>query len=357
MVRIFVRRTNDVRYFTQDPARELDGLRDGGPGWWLRGGGDTRDDETVARVFTSTPRATVTGYDLVVAAPRPTSILVAVDPDRAYQVIRAHRASVRAAVQYLEERALIVRERRNYEDHDRPGKWENIVSFTHGINRHGEPHLHDHVLVGARPEDSRTVLDGRSLFVHAPAADALYRASLRYELGERTPWRAWRSFGGVEHVAGLDEGYRVLWGGHHDQKGEKVLWERDDVVSHWRESERRYESQGVVALPTRPDFDEHAFAGAFEGRIAVARRHVVTAWSNAAVYGQAPAPMNQAIDELLPSLRGSRGVREATVGVTEARMTAMIRDHGPRPTRAEDLARWSQRSRERSWGVDRSRGR
>ena len=357
MVRIFVRRTNDVRYFTQDPARELDGLRDGGPGWWLRGGGNTRNAEDVARVLTTTPRASVTGYDLVMAAPRPISILVALDPDRASQVVRAHRSSVRAAVQYLEERALVVRERRNYEDLDRTAKWENIVSFTHGINRHTEPHLHDHVLVGARPVDSRNVLDGRSLFVHASAADALYRASLRHELGERTPWRAWRSFGGVEHVAGLDEGYRVLWGGHHDQRGEKVLWERDEVVAHWRDTERRYESQGFVPLPPRKDFDEHAFAGAFEGRIAVARRHVVTAWSNAAVYGQEPAAMNKAIDELLPSLRESRGVRELTVGVTEARMVAMIRDHGPRPTRAEDLARWTQQSRERPSGVDRSRGR
>ena len=357
MVRIFVRRTNDVRYFTHDRARELEGLRDGGPGWWLRGSGDTSHTELVAQVLTSTSRATVTGYDVVVAAPRPISILVALDPDRASEVIRAHRSSVRAAVQYLEERALVVPERRRDETIDRPARWETIVGFTHGINRQGEPHLHDHVLVGARPADAQHVLDGRALFVHAPAADALYRAALRYELAERTPWRAWRSFRGVEQVAGLDEGYRVLWGGHHDERGEKIQWERADVVAHWRDAQRRFESHGTVPSPTNKDFDEHAFAGAFEGRIAVARRHVVTAWSNAAVYGQDPTTITKAIDQLLPSLRESRGVRETTVGVPEVRMVSHVLDHGPRPTRAVELDRWIQRSRERSSGVDRSRGR
>ena len=42
-------------------------------------------------------------------------------------------------------------------------------SFTHGVNRHGEPHLHDHVLVGARPDGARRrVLDSRAP-LRAPA--------------------------------------------------------------------------------------------------------------------------------------------------------------------------------------------
>ena len=50
MLRLFVRRSDDVRYFSDDAALELEGLRDGGPGWWLRGEGDTRGARDVAGV-------------------------------------------------------------------------------------------------------------------------------------------------------------------------------------------------------------------------------------------------------------------------------------------------------------------
>jgi hypothetical protein len=111
MLRLFVRRSNDVTYFTNDAAHELDSLRDGPPGWWLRGSGDTGDPRDVARVFTTTSRSGVVGYDIVLAAPRPISILVALDPEQAPGVIEAHRESVRAALTYLEQRALLVRDR------------------------------------------------------------------------------------------------------------------------------------------------------------------------------------------------------------------------------------------------------
>ena len=115
------RRSNDVTYFTRDAAREIEGLRDGDPGWWLRGGGDTRDPRDVARTFTTSERSKVVGYDLVVAAPRPISTLLAVDPYHARGVIEAHRASVRAAMDYLEDRALVVRDRRERSRPREPG--------------------------------------------------------------------------------------------------------------------------------------------------------------------------------------------------------------------------------------------
>jgi hypothetical protein len=207
------RRSNDVTYFTRDAALELEGLRGGGPGWWLRGEGDTRDPSDVSRVLVTSERSKVVGYDLIVAAPRPISILLAIDPDHGAGVIGAHRASVRATMDYLEDRALVVRDRRNGHDREESATWESVVAFTHGVNRHGEPHLHDHVLVGAQPEGHSNVLDSRALFAHALAADALYRASLRHELASRTRWTAWRSFEGIERVDGLDEGYRALWWG------------------------------------------------------------------------------------------------------------------------------------------------
>jgi hypothetical protein len=222
-----------------------------------------------------------------------------------------------------------------------------VVSFTHGLNRHGEPHLHDHVLVGARPQDQRKVLDARALYAHAHAADALYRASLRHELAERTPWSAWRSFEGVERVVGLDEGYRALWAGHHRDRGEKLAWSREETRSAWTRDQSRFESLGVVSPPTRSNvLDEHRFAGALEGRYDVSRRHVVEAWANAASFGQDPKMLARSVDDLYPALRGRGGVYETAIPLRDARMVPSIRTLGPRPLDRVQLEKWRERSLE-----------
>jgi hypothetical protein len=348
VLRLLPRRSNDVTYFTNDAAHELDGLRDGGPGWWLRGSGDTREPADVARVLVTSERATVVGYDLVIAAPRPISVLLAVDQEHARGVVDAHRASVRSTVEYLEERAVVVRDRRGGYLRDQPAGWENVVSFTHGLNRHGEPHLHDHVLVGARPQGQRNVLDARALYAHAQTADALYRASLRHELAERTPWSAWRSFEGVERVAGLDEGYRALWAGHHRDRGEKLSWSREETLTAWARDQSRFEPLGVVRAPERSNvLDEHRFAGALEGRYDVARRHVVEAWANAASFGQRPKELIRAVDDLYPGLSDRGGVYETTMPVRDARMIPAVRTLGPRPLDRDQFDRWRERSVEK----------
>lgn len=350
MFRVLARRSNDVSYFTNDAALEIDGVRDGPPGWWLRGDGDTRDQRIVANVLRTTERSSVQGYDIVVAAPRPISILLAVDAEHAGGVVSAHRDAVRASIDYLEDHALVVRDRRGGDDRDEPGRWSRIVSFTHGVNRHGEPHLHDHVLVGAQPHGARTVLDSRGLFAHLHAADALYRASLRHELSQQSPWAAWRSFQGIEHVVGLDEGYRALWSGHHRERGDKLQWQRNDAVESWTKDRERFEPEGAMepARRERALLDEHGFAGAFEGRHDVARRHVLEAWSNAARFGQDARVLTASIDALYPELAGARGVREPTISVRDARMTALVRERGERPLDGRELEEWRQRSRERS---------
>ncbi|MHB8378804.1 MAG: relaxase domain-containing protein [Acidimicrobiales bacterium] len=348
MIRLLLRRSNDVSYFTNDPALELDGLRPGGPGWWLRGDGDTRNPSDVSKVLVTSERSSLYGYDIVIAAPRPVSILLAIDPEHASGVVEAHRASVRASMTYLEDRALVVRERRRGVVRDESAKWQSIVSFTHGLNRHGEPHLHDHVLVGARPDGRSNVLDSRALYAHATTADALYRASLRHELSERSPWRAWRSFEGVERVVGLDEGYRALWSGHHRERGVKLSWDRERTLESWARDHNRYVPLGVVQAPREVGhvLDEHRFSGAFEGRLDVARRHLVSAWADAATYGQDPTQLTNAIDGLYPGLRDRPGVYEPTIAVREARMIGSVRALGPRPLERSEFEDWRQRSRE-----------
>jgi hypothetical protein len=332
VLRLLPRRSNDVTYFTEDQALELDGLRDGPPGWWWRGEGDTQTATDVARVLTTSERSAIHGYDLIIAAPRPISVLVAVDPDHASGVVAAHRASVRVAMAYLEDRALVVRESRG------------------GVVRH----LHDHVLVGARPAGQQNVLDSRALYAHALSADALYRVSLRHELAQRTSWSAWRSFEGVEHVVGLDEGYRALWSGHHSDRGEKLAWSRDETMASWARDRERFQPFGQLQVPPhdRSVLDEHRFSGGLEGRHDVARRHVLAAWANAATFGQNPSELARALDELYPRLVGKGGVHEPTIGVAEARMIGVVRELGPRPLDRIEFDGWCQRSRERSRSRD-----
>jgi hypothetical protein len=343
VIRLFVRRSRDVSYLTGDPAHELDSVRDGPALWWAVGAPSAGADP--ARVLTTTSRAAVVGYDLVVAAPRPISILVALDERHGAEVVAAHRRAVREVVDYLEGHALAVRDRVGGADELVPARWEAVASFTHGINRHGEPHLHDHVIVGARPAQHDRVLDARSLRAHLPAADALYRSSLREGVGRTTPWRPWRSFRGVEMVAPLDEGYRAAWGGRHAERGEKTYPTRDEVLERWRATRARVEAAGVVRAPPRvATLDEHAFAGALEGRRGVARRHVVAAWANAATYGVRARDLTRALDLLYPDLDGV-GVGEAVVGLDAARMSARVRQRGARPLARDELGRWAQGER------------
>jgi len=348
VLRVMVRRSRDVSYLTDDPALELDGVREGPAQWWWRGAGDVGRGDDAQRVLSTSERSAVVGYDLIVAAPRPLSILVALDPGHAAAVVNAHRRAVGEALEYLEERALVVRERRGGDDRDVPGRWSHVVAFTHGVNRHGEPHVHDHVLVGARPEDSRGVLDSRALFAHAAAADALYRSSLRARVALATPYAPWRSFEGIEHVAGLDEGYRALWGGHFADRAVKRHWTREEVLTTWRSDLSRFEAHGAVRVPARAPghLDEHAFGAAFEGRPDVARRHLVEAWANAATFGRPSRDVTDGVDLLYPTMRTSRGVREVTVSVREARMIAETRERGPRPLDTREIDTWVHRSRD-----------
>ena len=343
MLRIFARRSNDVRYFTDDPAHELDGLRPQGPGWWLRGAGDPADPECVQAVLARSERASVVGYDVVVAAPRPVSTLLALDESSGGALVAAHRHAVAAAMGYLEERGLVVRTQVAGERYDVAARWDKVVAFTHGVNRHGEPHLHDHVLVGARPAGEDTVLDRRSLDVHAGAADALYLAALRHGVNARTTWRAWRSFRGHDHVVGVDEGYRVLWGGHHEGRGEKLHWSREEARTTWRDDLARYRTEAALEAP-RHEFDTHAFAATFEGALTVTRRQVVAAWAHASTFGERAARIDAGIDRFVPALRNERGVREASITVAQARgieasvsrLLASDRDRDPARQRARE---------------------
>jgi conjugative relaxase-like TrwC/TraI family protein len=62
------------------------------------------------------------------------------------------------------------------------------AAFIHRLSRALDPHLHTHVVVanlGRDVEGTWSALDGRGVYAHASAIDALYHADLRFELTRR----------------------------------------------------------------------------------------------------------------------------------------------------------------------------
>jgi hypothetical protein len=103
-----------------------------------------------------------------------------------------------------------------------------------------------------------------------------------------------------------------------------------------------------VTRGVRDVLDEHRFAGALEGRVDVARRHLVAAWSDAAPFGQDPRDLTRQLDQTYPNLRSRGGVYETTMPVRDARMMATVREHGPRPLGPRQFDEWRERSLETS---------
>ena len=116
-----------------------------------------------------------------------------------------------------------------------------------------------------------------------------------------------------------------------------------------RRDAERFVSIGEVDPPSthRRHLDEHRFCGAMEGRMDVSRRHVIAAWSDAAVFGQGARSVVRDVDDLYPALRNGLGVHESVISVAEARMVGAVRELGPRPLQREELERWRYRSRDR----------
>lgn len=356
MIRIFAKRSLSANYYVNDSALELEGVREGTAGYFIRGVGDPTSPDLFSEIWRTSSRAAIVGYDIVVAAPRPFSILLATGTlDEQRSLVADHRRSVSRAMEYLESRGVVIRTPFEGETLDQRGRWGNIVAFTHGVNRLGEPHLHDHVLVPALADHRRAVIDSRSLVAHTHAADALYRAEMRSRLGDRGLRVAWRSFRGVELVSGVDEGVRAVWPGEGVRGAAKRYWTRDEIVAKWER-----DAQGVAAIfeppipgHSRNVINEQAFGQHLVGRLSIGRRHVVEAFANAATFGARGDDIDRLVNDLYPEHQLEFGIREATLTVPNALQLEQIRERGPRPTRYRDLDQWNQRTISR--GLDRSR--
>jgi conjugative relaxase-like TrwC/TraI family protein len=144
-------------------------------------------------------------FDVVLRPTKSVSILYGLgDPATGRAVLEAHHAGLAEAVGYLDEQ-LGARRGHGGVQHV-SGQGLLAVGFDHRTSREGDPLLHTHLVVANRvqgPDGRWTALDGRDLYRHRLAADAIYRATYQRELS--------RSLG-VEWTAADTHGNRELQG-------------------------------------------------------------------------------------------------------------------------------------------------
>src|SRR5829696_684285 len=150
-------------------------------------------------------RNAVPAFDVVLRPTKSVSILYGLgDPATGRAVLGAHHTGLAEAVGYLDEH---LGARRGHGGHEHvSGQGLLAVGFDHRTSREGDPLLHTHLVIANRvqgPDGRWTALDGRDLYRHRLATDAIYRATYQRELGRTL---------GVEWTAADAHGNRELQG-------------------------------------------------------------------------------------------------------------------------------------------------
>jgi conjugative relaxase-like TrwC/TraI family protein len=126
----------------------------------------------------------VPAFDVVLRPTKSVSILYGLgDAATGRAVLAAHHAGVREAVAYLDGQ-LGTRRGHGGVQHV-SGQGLLAVGFDHRTSREGDPLVHTHLVVANRvqgPDGRWTALDGRDLYRHRLAADAIYRATYQRQL-------------------------------------------------------------------------------------------------------------------------------------------------------------------------------
>jgi conjugative relaxase-like TrwC/TraI family protein len=129
-------------------------------------------------------RNAVPAFDVVLRPTKSVSILYGLgDAATGRAVLQAHHAGLAEATAYLDEH-LGARRGHGGVQHV-SGRGLLAVGFDHRTSREGDPLLHTHLVIANRvqgPDGRWTALDGRDLYRHRLAADAIYRATYQREL-------------------------------------------------------------------------------------------------------------------------------------------------------------------------------
>jgi conjugative relaxase-like TrwC/TraI family protein len=129
-------------------------------------------------------RNAVPAFDVVLRPTKSVSVLYGLgDPATSRTVLAAHHAGLVEAAGYLDDH-LGARRGHGGVQHV-SGQGLLAVGFDHRTSREGDPLLHTHLVVANRvqgPDGRWTAVDGRDVYRHRLAADAIYRATYQREL-------------------------------------------------------------------------------------------------------------------------------------------------------------------------------
>jgi conjugative relaxase-like TrwC/TraI family protein len=145
---------------------------------------ECRHPDTGELLGRSHGRNAVPAFDVVLRPTKSVSLLYGLgDAATGRVVLAAHHAGLAEAVAYLDGH-LGARRGHGGAEHV-AGNGLLAVGFDHRASREGDPLLHTHLVVANRvqgPDGRWTALDGRDLYRHRRAADAVYRAAYQRAL-------------------------------------------------------------------------------------------------------------------------------------------------------------------------------
>lgn len=324
-----------------------------------------RHPEDGASLSPTHHRVRVVAFDLTFCAPKSVSLLAALADDDVARTVRAgHDEAVAAALGYVERRAAAVRGEPGARRVPAPVDGLVGAAFAHQVSRALDPHLHTHMVVanlGAGPDGRWRALDGRGLYAHRAAADALYHAHLRHALRTSlgVAWEAPRA--GRADIAGIGLEARRAF----SQRAAAIAAELQrsgragprsadvaaaatrparpvdvgagSLVAQWRvraaavgltgraldrvvDRGPRRPTAGVALVPE--DAVEQTVRSLLAGERLVARRHAVAALGKGAAEGAPAAAVEAAADRAMDVLERRIGAEQQQwrPGVAEPRM-------------------------------------
>jgi conjugative relaxase-like TrwC/TraI family protein len=129
-------------------------------------------------------KGAVPGWDLVLRPIKDIGVLFALGGERVNRAaMSAHHEGAAEAIAYLDAH---VGTRRGHGGREKvSGQGLVVVGFDHRTSREGDPLPHTHLIIANRvqgPDGRWTTLDGRDLYAHRRAADAIYRAAYQRSL-------------------------------------------------------------------------------------------------------------------------------------------------------------------------------
>jgi conjugative relaxase-like TrwC/TraI family protein len=377
-----------AEYYLSDLARELPASGPG-PGQWAGQAAHalgligTVDAEEFRRLLDGrhpgtgnplgTGRTSVAAYDLTFSAPKSVSVFFALaGPEAARAVVAAHHEAVAGSLSYLERHGITATRQSGSDRFVLLTDGALAATFTHGVSRTGDPHVHSHVVLAnlVHGVDGRWgAVDRRGIDAHRLAAAATYEAHLRAGLTAALGVRWTRSPGGAAEIAGVDPLLLAAFSGRsadirrhmYEQgarsgRGARVAWAATrpakapgtpygELAVGWQRRARAV--GGQIDLGHGPPrrgptlLDEHRFAGVISlpAHGGAHRRDVVTAFASAARDGATSAVVEQLVAHWVPP--GPPGVTEP---LQQRRAVVPANHHlralGPRPVDPGDHAVW-----------------